>query len=412
MLADIAKLVKNASVSLKISGTDQRNDALLKMARAIREGERDILSANKADLENAHKNGLKPSFVERLTLTPERVEALAAGIEDVARLPDPLGEVLSMWTRPNGLKIGQKRVPLGVIGIIFESRPNVTTDAAALCLKSGNACLLRGGSAAINSNIALTDIMRGAIERAGLDKNCVELVRDTSRETAAQMMTLRGMIDVLIPRGGAGLINSVVENAKVPVIETGTGNCHVYIDGKCDLEMAKKIAVSAKISRPSVCNSAETLLVDAAIADIFLPDCLAELREKGVEIRGCERTMAYGDFVLPASEEDFYEDFTDMIYAVKIVDGIDAAIAHIEKYSTSHSEAIVTCDYQRAQKFLDEVDSAAVYVNASTRFTDGGEFGFGAEIGISNQKLHARGPMGLKELTTIKYIVYGDGQVR
>jgi glutamate-5-semialdehyde dehydrogenase len=412
MLKDIAVKVKNASVALKTSGINQRNAALLGMAKAIREGAESIISANKTDVENAKKSGLQESFIERLTLSPGRIEAIASAIEDVCALPDPIGEVISMWTRPNGLRVGQKRVPLGVIGIIFESRPNVTADAAALCIKSGNACILRGGSDAIHSNTALVDIMQKALAEAGLDPFCVELVRDTSRETAKEMMSLRGYIDVLIPRGGAGLIKSVVENAKIPVIETGTGNCHVYIDGICDMAMALDIAVSAKISRPSVCNSAETLLVDEAIADAFLPRCLELLKEKGVEIRGCERTMAYADWVKPAEDADFYTEFNDMIYAVKVVKGIGEAIPHIEKYSSGHSDAIITGDYARAQKFLDEVDSAAVYVNASTRFTDGGEFGFGAEIGISNQKLHARGPMGLRELTTIKYIIYGDGQTR
>ncbi len=412
MLKDIAGKVKNASVALKTSGINQRNSALFSMAKAIREGAATILSANEKDLKNARESDLQEYFIERLTLNPTRIEAIAAGIEDVCALPDPIGEVISMWTRPNGLKIGQKRVPLGVIGIIFESRPNVTADAAALCIKSGNACILRGGSDAIHSNTALVDIMQGALAQAGLDPFCVELVRDTSRETARELMSLRGYIDVLIPRGGAGLIKSVVENAKIPVIETGTGNCHVYVDGICDMSMALDIAVSAKISRPSVCNSAETLLVDEAIADAFLPKCLDLLREKGVEVRGCERTMSYADWAKAATEDDYFTEFNDMIYAVKVVKGIGEAIAHIEKHSSGHSDAIITSDYARAQRFLDEVDSAAVYVNASTRFTDGGEFGFGAEIGISNQKLHARGPMGLKELTTIKYIIYGDGQTR
>ncbi|MGI5899117.1 MAG: glutamate-5-semialdehyde dehydrogenase [Christensenellales bacterium] len=412
MLKDIATKVKNASIALKTSGINQRNSALFAMAKAIRNGSEAILSANEKDLINARKNGLQEHFIERLTLNPARIEAIAKGIEDVCALPDPIGEIISMWTRPNGLRVGQKRVPLGVIGIIFESRPNVTADAAALCIKSGNACILRGGSDAIHSNTALVDIMQGALAQAGLDPFCLELVRDTSRETAREMMSLRGYIDVLIPRGGAGLIKSVVENAKIPVIETGTGNCHVYVDGICDMAMALDIAVSAKISRPSVCNSAETLLVDSSIADAFLPKCLEALREKGVEVRGCEKTMSYADWVKPATEEDFFTEFNDMIYAVKVVKGIGEAISHIEKYSSGHSDAIITSDYSRAQRFLDEVDSAAVYVNASTRFTDGGEFGFGAEIGISNQKLHARGPMGLRELTTIKYIIYGNGQTR
>ena len=412
MLIDVVQKVKTASVSLRNSGINMRNSALLSIAEAITKNEEAILAANTIDIENAKKNGRKEYFIERLTLNPKRIADIAGAIGEVIALPDPIGEVLSMWTRPNGLKIGQKRVPLGVIGIIYESRPNVTADAAALCIKSGNACILRGGSDTINTNIALTDIIQDALESAGLDRYCVELVRDTSREVATQMMTLRGYIDVLIPRGGAELINSVVENAKIPVIETGTGNCHIYVDGKCDIDMALDIAVSAKISRPSVCNSAETLLVDREVAEEFMPKCAALLKEEGVEIRGCEETLRFAPWGILSTEEDYFAEFNDMIYSVKIVGGIDEAIAHIDKYSTSHSEAIITADYARAQKFLDEVDSAAVYVNASTRFTDGNEFGLGAEIGISNQKLHARGPMGLKELTTVKYIVYGNGQTR
>ena len=412
MLISVAQNVKTAAVSLRTAGINVRNAALRAIAAAILKNEKAILAANVVDIENAKKNGRKEYFIERLTLNPKRIADIASALDEVIALPDPIGEVLSMWTRPNGLKIGQKRVPLGVIGIIYESRPNVTVDAAALCIKSGNACLLRGGSDTIKTNIALTDTIQDALESVGLNRYCVELVRDTSREVATQMMTLRGYIDVLIPRGGADLINSVVENAKIPVIETGTGNCHIYVDGKCDIDMALDIAVSAKISRPSVCNSAETLLVDREIAEAFMPKCAALLREKGVEIRGCAETLKFAPWGIPATEDDYFAEFLDLTYSVKIVGGIDEAIAHIDKYSTNHSESIITTDYQRAQKFLDEVDSAAVYVNASTRFTDGGEFGLGAEIGISNQKLHARGPMGLKELTTIKYIVYGNGQTR
>ncbi len=407
-----AQNVKKASVALRGAGEARRNEALAAMAQALRDHCDAILSGNAKDLAAAKEKGLSTAFIERLTLTPARVEAMAQGVEDLIALPDPLGITEKMWTRPNGIVIGKRRVPLGVVGIIFESRPNVASDAAAICLKSGNACLLRGGSDAIHSNTAIVDALRGAIESVGLPCDCVELVRDTSREVATQMMRLNESIDVLIPRGGAGLIQSVVQNATVPVIQTGTGNCHVYVDGKCDRAMAQKIAVSAKVSRPSVCNSAETLLVDAAIAEEFLPACLNELHSLGVEIRGCEKTQAIAPWVTPAAESDWATEYNDLIYAVRVVDGLEAAIAHIEQYSTHHSEAIITSDYDRALRFMDAVDSACVYVNASTRFTDGGEFGFGAEIGISNQKLHARGPMGLCEMTTTKYVIFGNGQVR
>ncbi|MBQ2817306.1 MAG: glutamate-5-semialdehyde dehydrogenase [Clostridia bacterium] len=412
MVEALAKKAKEASVVLRSSGVIIRNAALVKIAQAIISSSNEIISANRSDLEAARQKGLKESFIERLTLNEDRVKAMADGVLAVANLDDPIGQVISMWTRPNGLRIGQKRVPIGVIGVIFESRPNVTADAAALCIKSGNTCVLRGGSDAINSNKAIVDVMRRAVEEAGLPKDCVCLVEDTSRETAAKMMRLNGLIDVLIPRGGAGLINAVVSQASVPVIQTGAGNCHVYVDGEADMDMAVKIAVSAKVSRPSVCNSAETLLVDSAIADKFLPVCAKELICKGVELRGCERARKIVPEMKAADDEDFYTEYNALIYSVKVVDGIDEAMAHIEKYSTHHSEAIITESYLKAERFLNEVDSAAVYVNASTRFTDGGEFGFGAEIGISNQKLHVRGPIGLKELTTVKYVIYGAGQIR
>lgn len=412
MVEALAKKAKEASVVLRSSGVIIRNAALVKIAQAIISSSNEIISANRSDLEAARQKGLKESFIERLTLNEDRVKAMADGVLAVANLDDPIGQVISMWTRPNGLRIGQKRVPIGVIGVIFESRPNVTADAAALCIKSGNTCVLRGGSDAINSNKAIVDVMRRAVEEAGLPKDCVCLVEDTSRETAAKMMRLNGLIDVLIPRGGAGLINAVVSQASVPVIQTGAGNCHVYVDGEADMDMAVKIAVSAKVSRPSVCNSAETLLVDSAIADKFLPVCAKELIYKGVELRGCERARKIVPEMKAADDEDFYTEYNALIYSVKVVDGIDEAMAHIEKYSTHHSEAIITESYFKAERFLNEVDSAAVYVNASTRFTDGGEFGFGAEIGISNQKLHVRGPIGLKELTTVKYVIYGAGQIR
>jgi glutamate-5-semialdehyde dehydrogenase len=415
-LMKIAQAAKRAARRLAGTPTDVRDGALRGMAAALVQNRDAILQANLQDIENAKKNNLKPSFIERLTLTPDRIESMCEGLYLTAALADPIGEYDRMWTRPNGLKIAQKRVPLGVVGIIFESRPNVFIDAAALCLKSGNACILRGGSDAIHSNIALRETIAPALEAAGIDPNAVALVEDTSRETVNAMMRLNGLIDVLIPRGGAGLIESVVKNATVPVIQTGVGVCHTYVDSKCfDFEMAYDIVINAKVQRPSVCNSMETLLVDAAVADAFLPECLKRLAANGVEIRGCSRTQRYATesiAVLPASEEDYYAEFNDLILAVKVVNSMEEAIEHIHEYGSAHSEAIVTQDYARAQRFLDEVDAAAVYVNASTRFTDGFEFGFGAEIGISNQKLHARGPMGLVELTTIKYVIYGNGQIR
>ncbi|MNI49667.1 Gamma-glutamyl phosphate reductase [compost metagenome] len=327
-------------------------------------------------------------------------------------LPDPIGEVVSMWKNHANLQIGQQRVPLGVIGIIYEARPNVTLDAAVLCLKTGNATILRGGSEAINSNKAIVKVIGDALEEAGFPRNSVQLVGDTSREVAKEMMKLNKYIDVLIPRGGAGLIKTVVENATVPVIETGIGNCHVYVDGDADLDMAKKILINAKCSRPSVCNACETLLVHENLAEEFLPLVYEGLKEYDVEVRGCERTLKILPDVVKATEEDWDTEFHDYILAVKVIDSLEEAIEHINTHGTKHSEAIVTNNYFNSQKFLKEIDAAAVYVNASTRFTDGFEFGFGAEIGISTQKLHARGPMGLKELTTIKYIIYGEGQIR
>lgn len=411
-LIDLAEGARRAAFELANASMQRKNDALTGIAAALRERTAEILAANQKDLDGAVQRGISQAMMDRLTLSEQRIDAIAEGVVQVRDLPDPVGEVVSMWKRPNGLTIGQQRVPLGVIGIIYEARPNVTVDAAVLCLKSSNAVILRGGSEAIHSNTALVRIMREAIEGAGLCADCICLVEDTSREVAKQMMGLNGYIDVLIPRGGRGLIKTVVESATVPVIETGTGNCHIYVDGECDFDMASAITVNAKVSRPAVCNAAETLLVDAAIAKEFLPRIVAELKQNGVEVRGCERTKQLCPDVVDATQEDFYTEYNDYIIAVKVVDGIDAAIEHINRYNTKHSEAIVTTNYAHAQQFLQQVDAAAVYVNASTRFTDGFEFGFGAEIGISTQKMHARGPMGLKELTTIKYIVYGDGQIR
>lgn len=401
-----------AASKLANLGTDIKNKALCAIADGLVRDYSFILDENSKDIEKARENGIPPAMLDRLSLNKSRIEQMADGIRQIAALSDPVGEVIGMVKRPNGLLIGKKRVPLGVIGIIYESRPNVTADAAALCIKAGNSVILRGGSEAINSNIAITRIMQKEGEAAGLPEGAVELIESTDRETAAGLMRLNEYIDVLIPRGGAGLIKAVVNNATVPVIETGTGNCHVYVEKSADLEMAKNITINAKTSRPSVCNAAETLLVDRAIAKDFLPLVLPGLKNKGVEIRGSKDVELIYPDINPASEQDWATEYNDYILAVKVVENIDEAISHITKYGTRHSEAIVTSDYNASQKFLDEVDAAAVYVNASTRFTDGFEFGFGAEIGISTQKMHARGPMGLNELTTIKYIIYGNGQIR
>lgn len=403
---------KEASYELSIASTKEKDNALVYMAEELINLKKDIIEANKIDLDIAKAKGTSEAMLDRLALSDERIEGMANGLKDVVKLQDPIGEVISMWQRPNGLQVGQKRVPLGVIGIIYESRPNVTCDAAGLCLKTGNAAILRGGSEAINSNKAIVKALTKGIEKAGLPKASVQLVEDTSREVATEMMKLNEFIDVLIPRGGAGLIQAVLKNATVPVIETGTGNCHIYVDENCDFEMAKNIAVNAKASRPSVCNSAEKLLVNEKIAKDFLPIAIKALRESGVAVRGDDESQAIINDIEKANEEDWGKEYLDYIIAVKIVKDVDEAITHINKYGTGHSEAIITESYKNSQKFLHKVDAAAVYVNASTRFTDGSEFGFGAEIGISTQKLHARGPMGLKELTTIKYIIYGNGQVR
>ncbi len=403
---------KAASRFLMTAGA-KKNIALKLIADALRNNSREIIEANNIDIENGKKAGLTNSLLDRLKLSEERINDMAAGVEQVAALPDPIGKILDGKTLKNGLQIEKVTVPMGVIGIIYEARPNVTSDAAALCLKAGSAVILRGGKEAINSNKAVARIMRTAIEEAGFPRDCIALVEDTSRESATELMQLSDYLDVLIPRGGAGLIKSVVNNAKVPVIETGVGNCHVYIDKSADIEMAKNIVFNAKTSRPSVCNAIETVLVHKDIAAEALPAIKAELDKKSVEIRGCEVTRKIlGNSVVPATEEDYSVEFLDYILAVKVVDDLDNAISHIAKYSTGHSECIVTNDYNSANEFSSRVDSAAVYVNASTRFTDGGEFGLGAEIGISTQKLHARGPMGLNELTSSKYIIKGCGQIR
>lgn len=403
---------KEASRFLMTAGS-KKDEALSAIAKALCENADKIIKANDIDIENGKKAGLTKSLLDRLKLTEERINGMADGVSEVASLADPVGRVLDGRTLKNGLQIEKVTVPMGVIGIIFEARPNVTSDAAALCLKAGSAVILRGGKEAINSNKAIAEIMRDAIEGAGLPRDCVSLVEDTTRQSATELMQLSEYLDVLIPRGGAGLIKSVVENAKVPVIETGVGNCHVYVDKSADVDMAKSIIFNAKTSRPSVCNAIETVLVHKDIAEKALPEIKAELDKMNVEIRGCERTREIlVDSVVPATENDYAIEFLDYILAVKVVDSLDDALAHIAKYSTGHSESIITSDYESANKFTACVDSAAVYVNASTRFTDGGEFGLGAEIGISTQKLHARGPMGLNELTSSKFIIRGNGQIR
>ena len=404
---------KAAGRILGVADTNTKNKALEAMASALEAGADAIISANEIDLSNGKQNGMKDSLLDRLRLTPERIAGMADGIRQVAALSDPIGEIIEGSVRPNGMKIQRVRVPLGVVGIIFEARPNVTSDAAALCLKSGNACILRGGKEAIHSNMAIADTLRLAVQSSGLPADCIQLVSDTSRESANQMMRMSGYLDVLIPRGGAGLIKAVVENSTVPVIETGVGNCHVFVDSTADIEMAVNIIYNAKTSRPSVCNAIETILVHKDIAQKALPVIKARLDEKKVELRGCERTRAVlGDSVIPATDEDYAAEFLDYILACRVVDSLDDAIDHIAKYSTGHSECIVTSDYFSAEKFTSSVDSAAVYVNCSTRFTDGGEFGLGAEIGISTQKLHARGPMGIRQLTSSKFIIQGNGQIR
>lgn len=412
MLTSLGINAKKASRSLMSTGTAQKNAALLLMAAAIEENAQAIMAQNAVDIKNAEENGMNPSLVDRLKLDESRITSIAGAIRQIVSLDDPVGKVLGGETRPNGLKIEKVSVPLGVIAVIYEARPNVTADAAALCLKAGNAVILRGGKEAFHSNKAIAETMRTAAEKAGLDKNCIQLVEDTSRESAKALMTMNDYVDVLIPRGGAGLIKACVNNSTVPVIETGTGNCHIYVDEYADLDKAVKIIYNAKVSRPSVCNACESLVIDEKVAKDVLPMIKKELDKAGVLIHADEEAAKIIPGTVKASEEDFAKEYLGLEISVKIVSGIDEAIEHIAKYSTGHSESIITENYGNALKFTSRIDSAAVYVNASTRFTDGGEFGFGAEIGISTQKLHARGPLGLKELTTSKYIIYGNGQTR
>ena len=411
-LNEIGGQARAVSRILNSLGSREKNIGLEEAARALLEGEDEILAANEADYEMARQKGMSQGLLDRLRLTPARVQSMADGLLKVASLEDPVGEVISMKLRPNGLKIGQKRVPLGVIGMIYEARPNVTADAFGLCFKSGNAVILKGGSDAGESNKAIVRWIRTGLVRAGLPEDAVQLIEDASRETTRELMRLNQYVDVLIPRGGKGLIKAVVNQSTIPVIETGTGNCHIYVDESADLNMAVDIIMNAKTQRVGVCNACESLLVNANIKDVLLPVLANRLKEKHVQMRADKEAMTLMPGAVAATEEDWGTEYLDYILSIKVVYSVDEAIAHINRYNTGHSEAIITNDYTNAQKFLDEVDAAAVYVNASTRFTDGFEFGYGAEIGISTQKLHARGPMGLLALTTTKYIIYGNGQIR
>ena len=408
----LAKRSKDASRSAAKLGTADKNRGLLAVADELVAEQQLILDANAKDIEAAKKKGVKQSLIDRLELSERRIADMAEGLRQIAALDDPVGEVLSMKTRPNGLRIGQKRVPLGVVGIIYESRPNVTADAFGLCFKTGNSVILRGGSDAIYSNQAIVHAVKDGLRKEKLNQDLIILVEDTDRKVVNEMMKMHGWIDVLIPRGGAGLIRSVVENSTIPVIETGTGNCHVYVDKDADVDMAVKILMNAKTQRIGVCNACESLVVHRAVRDKFLPKMAEALKTKNVELRGDESTREILPDCIPATEEDYGTEYLDYILSVKTVDSVEEAIAHINRYNTKHSECIVTENTETAESFLNEVDAACVYVNASTRFTDGFEFGFGAEIGISTQKLHARGPMGLKELTSYKYKIHGNGQIR
>ncbi len=408
----LGQKAKAAAFTMAKLNTTEKNQALLAIADEIIANQERILAVNRKEVAATEAAGQKSSFVERLTLNQERIAGMVEGIREIVRLEDPVGNVEKMWQRPNGLQVGQVRVPLGVVAMIYEARPNVTVDAAALCLKTGNSVLLRGGSEALRTNEILVEVMREALSHTAVPPDALQLIASTQRQAALTLMKMRDYVDVLIPRGGAGLIKTVVSNAQVPVIETGVGNCHIYVDASAQPDAALKIVMNAKTQRPSVCNALETLLVHQGIAPHFLPPCGEELRQAGVEIRGCPGTLAYLPWARPATLEDWTTEYLDLTLAVRVVPDFATAVDHINQYGTGHSESIVTTDYATARRFLQEVDAAAVYVNASTRFTDGFEFGFGAELGISTQKLHARGPMGLQALTTVKYIIYGDGQIR
>ena len=412
MLNTLGKNARNAEVLVRNLSANEKNEVLLKVAEALTENADTLTAANALDVENGIKNNMPEALVDRLLLTGDRIQGMAEGLRQVAALEDPVGEVLGMKKRPNGLMIGQKRVPLGVIGIIYEARPNVTADAFALCFKTGNVVILKGGSDAIHSNEAIVKCIREVLQEQGITEDAIQLITDTSRETTAEFMKMNQYVDVLIPRGGRGLIKAVVENSTIPVIETGTGNCHTYVDETADLQMAADIIMNAKTQRVGVCNACESVLVHEKVKDEFLPVLARRLQEKQVEIRADEAACELIPGAVHATEEDWGREYLDYILSLKVVSSVEEAISHINQYNTGHSEAIITNNYEHAQKFLDQVDAAAVYVNASTRFTDGFEFGFGAEIGISTQKLHARGPMGLLALTTTKYIIYGNGQIR
>ena len=404
---------KASAYTLSTAGTAKKNAALEAIAQALETRKQEVLTANQQDLAAARENGMRPAMLDRLCLDDARISSIVDGVRQVIALPDPIGKTDKMETRPNGLIVGRRRVPLGVIAIIFEARPNVTVDAAALCLKSGNACILRGGKEAFRSNSVLASIMRDALDSAGLPRDCISLLQDTSRETANELMHLDGYVDVLIPRGGAGLIRTVAKEASVPVIRTGEGVCHIYIDSEADLDMGADILYNAKCSRPSVCNAAECVLIQEDVAADFLKKAVPLLDRHQVELRCDKDSLALlGDRGIPAEDSDWDAEYDDYILAVRTVKDLEDAVRFINAHGTGHSESIVTTNYFKAQRFLDAVDAAAVYVNASTRFTDGGEFGLGAEIGISTQKMHARGPMGLEELTSCKYVIYGEGQVR
>ena len=408
----IGKRAKAASKKTAVLTTVERNNALRSVGDALIKHSDEIMEANRIDIENARANGMKPALLDRLSLNGERIKGMVEGLLQVADLEDPIGEITHMKKRPNGLMIGYQKVPLGVVAIIYESRPNVTVDAFSLTFKSGNAAILRGGSDCINSNIMLVDIIRDSLKSMGLDEDSIILITDTDRKYVNELMKLNEYVDVIIPRGGAGLIKNVVNNSTVPVIETGTGNCHVYVDESADLDMAVNIVYNAKTQRIGVCNACESLVVHRAIAEKFIPMVVDKLKEKNVEVRGDSFSMDIDRRIVPATEADWGTEYLDYIISLKTVENIDEAIEHINRYNTGHSEAIVTKDYDNSRKFTQQIDAAAVYVNASTRFTDGFEFGFGAEIGISTQKIHARGPMGLDALTTGKYVILGDGQVR
>jgi glutamate-5-semialdehyde dehydrogenase len=412
MILEICKKAQAASVKLSKLSTEEKNGAVCKMADALEANTEKILSANRKDAEAAKVKGLKAALLDRLALDNRKIANMARCLREVAELDDPVGEIVKTWIRPNGLMIGQMRVPLGVVGIIYESRPDVTADASGICIKSGNAVVLRGGSDAINSNVAIGEVLRGALAETAVPVDAVQVVSSTDRSVAEEFMRMRKYVDVLIPRGGADLIRTVVEKASIPVIETGTGNCHIYVEEDADLDRAVPIIINAKCQRPGTCNAAEKLLVHTSVAERFLPVAIAALRAEGVEVRGCQKTAKIVQDVKLATEEDWYTEYLDFIIGVKVVKDLDEAVAHINKYGTKHSESILTASFDKAMRFIREVDSAAVYWNASTRFTDGNQFGLGAEIGISTQKLHARGPMSVQHLTTTKYFILGSGQIR